>query len=67
MPEHLDVWVVIAGALFNSGILFATVRMHGQKLKEHSVMHKEHYKKSEAHGEKLAELIAWQSARVHRG
>jgi hypothetical protein len=52
MPEHLDVWVVIAGALFNSGILFATVRMHGQKLKEHDV-------KLENHGEKLIKLMAW--------
>lgn len=74
MPDHLDIWipaaVVIAGAIFNSGILFATVRIHGNKLKEHDVKHKEHDTKLENHGEKLVKLLAWHdgfTAGTHRG
>ena len=34
MPEHIDTWIVIAGALFNSGILVATVRSHGKSIEK---------------------------------
>lgn len=66
MPEHLDLVaaaVVIAGAIFNSGIMFATVRVHGKKIEDHEIEIK-------AHGTSITKLLAWHdgfTAGAHRG
>lgn len=69
MFEHIDVVaaaVVIAGAIFNSGILVATLKSHGRKLEEHDIKHKEHDAKLEAHGNTLAVLQAWHDGHAAR-
>lgn len=56
MFEHLDIVaaaVVVIGVIFNSGILVATVRTHGSKLKTHEALHKEHAAKHDKQSEKL--------------
>lgn len=70
MPEHLPEWIaaafVIAGAIFNSGMFFATVKFHGGELKKHDAKHKEHYVKLESHGQSLAVLQAWHDGQANR-
>lgn len=70
MPEHIPEWIaaaaVIAGAIFNSGMFFATLKFHGAKLKEHGDKHKEHYAKIEAHGNSIAVLEAWRDGLAGR-
>lgn len=66
MPDHLPEWitaiVVIAGVIYNSGILARTVKYHGELLKEHKGKHKEHYDKLDAHAIDLATLKTWHEA-----
>lgn len=74
MFDRPDVWIpaaiVIGTALFNSGVLVATLRIHGVKLKEHSDQFKAHGVEIKDHGEKLIKLLAWHdgfTAGTHRG
>lgn len=66
MFEHLDLvaaGIVIAGAIFNSGIMFATQRTHGKRIEKCEL-------KQEDHSEKLTKLLAWHdgfSAGASRG
>lgn len=59
MPEHLPEWitagVVIAGVIYNSGILAGAVKNHTDRLDKQE-------EKSERHGERITLLEAWHEA-----